>query len=311
MTPTDIADELWRTRKIRVDRRKIEIDTIKRIGRYAVPIELFQDVRVEVKTLVVPEGGELPSDEELAAMEAEERAEEQQAEAPGDEPSELEAVLAAEEEEVVEEREPAAEDELEPAAEAEPAAETEPETEPAEELPPPAEAGEGRGRELRPSSRRPKTPRNAPPLRTSSCAQTFRKSGPSASTSSPAESSSFAAALPISPTSHASSKARLGRADARNPSKPRAFKCRNRHAREARLSGLPGGKCEALSTARAQAGEIARNFPLVAAFASTASSASSANIRSLMAAQKAIVLVGPVQLCTAVAVLPQEVSTPA
>ena len=34
VTPTDIADELWRTRKIRVDRRKIGIDTIKRIGRY-------------------------------------------------------------------------------------------------------------------------------------------------------------------------------------------------------------------------------------------------------------------------------------
>jgi large subunit ribosomal protein L9 len=75
VTPTDIADELWRTRKIRVDRRKIRIDNIKRIGRYAVPIEVFQDVGVEVKTLVVPEGGELPSDEELAAMEAAERAE--------------------------------------------------------------------------------------------------------------------------------------------------------------------------------------------------------------------------------------------
>jgi large subunit ribosomal protein L9 len=70
VTPTDIADRLWETQKIRVDRRKIGIETIKRIGRYAVPIDLFQDVRVEVRTLVVPEGGELPSDEELAAMEA-------------------------------------------------------------------------------------------------------------------------------------------------------------------------------------------------------------------------------------------------
>src|SRR5436309_10930367 len=40
VTPTQIADELWRTRKVRVDRRKIDIDTIKRIGRYQVPIEL-------------------------------------------------------------------------------------------------------------------------------------------------------------------------------------------------------------------------------------------------------------------------------
>jgi large subunit ribosomal protein L9 len=70
VTPTDIADELWAQAKIRVDRRKIGIDTIKRIGRYQVPIDVFQDVRVEVKTLVVPEGGELPSDNELEAMEA-------------------------------------------------------------------------------------------------------------------------------------------------------------------------------------------------------------------------------------------------
>jgi large subunit ribosomal protein L9 len=70
VTPSDIADELWRARKIRVDRRKISIDPIKRIGRYAVPIELFQEVDVEVKTLVVPEGGELPPEEELAALEA-------------------------------------------------------------------------------------------------------------------------------------------------------------------------------------------------------------------------------------------------
>jgi large subunit ribosomal protein L9 len=75
VTPTDIADEIWRTRKVRVDRRKIGIDNIKRIGRYDVPVDLFEGVRVEVKTLVAPEGGELPSDEELEAMETAERAE--------------------------------------------------------------------------------------------------------------------------------------------------------------------------------------------------------------------------------------------
>jgi large subunit ribosomal protein L9 len=74
VTPTNITEELWRTRKIRVDRRKIGVDTIKRIGRYEVPIELFQDVSVNVKMLVVPEGGELPPEEELAAMEAAELA---------------------------------------------------------------------------------------------------------------------------------------------------------------------------------------------------------------------------------------------
>src|SRR5437870_8573611 len=77
VTPTEIADQLWEKHKVRVDRRKIAVDTIKRIGRYQVPIELFQDVTAEVRTLVVPEGGELPPDEQLEAMEAAERAEEE------------------------------------------------------------------------------------------------------------------------------------------------------------------------------------------------------------------------------------------
>jgi large subunit ribosomal protein L9 len=81
VTTTDIADELWRTRKIRVDRKKIGTDSIRRIGRYAVPIQIFEDVTVDVKTLVVPEGGELPPEEELAALEAAERAEAEAAEA--------------------------------------------------------------------------------------------------------------------------------------------------------------------------------------------------------------------------------------
>jgi large subunit ribosomal protein L9 len=79
VTPTDIADELWEKHKVRVDRRKIGGDTIKRIGRYQVPIELFQDVTIDVRTLVVPEGGELPPEEELEAMQAQEQ---EQAEPP-------------------------------------------------------------------------------------------------------------------------------------------------------------------------------------------------------------------------------------
>jgi large subunit ribosomal protein L9 len=125
VTPTQIADELWRTRKIRVDRRKIGIDTIKRIGRYEVPIELFQDVRVDVNTLVVPEGGELPSDDELAAMEAEERAE-REPEAPSAGESELEVLLSAEQ--ASEEAEPSGE-EPGPMGEPEPAGEPEPQPE--------------------------------------------------------------------------------------------------------------------------------------------------------------------------------------
>jgi large subunit ribosomal protein L9 len=132
VTSTDIVDEIWRTRKIRVDRRKVELgDPIKRIGRYAVPITVFEGVQVEVKTLVVPIGGELPPEEELEAMAAAEAeaaaaAEAEAAEAHAEaeaaiaeveaEEAEAEAEEAAEE---VEQAEVEAEPEIEPAAEAE------------------------------------------------------------------------------------------------------------------------------------------------------------------------------------------------
>ena len=65
VTPTDIADEIWRVRRVRVDRRKIRLDEpIKQVGRYGIEIEVFADVTAEVKTLVVPEGGELPPEVE-------------------------------------------------------------------------------------------------------------------------------------------------------------------------------------------------------------------------------------------------------
>ena len=130
VTPSDVADEIWRSRKVRVDRRKIAIDPLKRIGRYSIPIELFQDVQVEVKTLVVPEGGELPPEEELAALEAAEA----EAEAAAAEEAEvqhveaetaIEDVLAEVEEDEVEgdEGEPQADVEGDPQANApEPAA---------------------------------------------------------------------------------------------------------------------------------------------------------------------------------------------
>src|SRR5262249_28584867 len=124
VTPTDIADEIWNSKKIRVDRRKIETDPIKRIGRYEIPIGLFEDVRVELPTEVIPEGGQLPSDEELEKMEAAERAE-QEAAAEPESSAELEEILAevdaaeaaeAEEAEAAEAaaEEPAAESEAEP-----------------------------------------------------------------------------------------------------------------------------------------------------------------------------------------------------
>jgi large subunit ribosomal protein L9 len=67
VTPTDIADELWRTRKVHVDRRKIDLpEPIKRVGRYEIPFEVFTDVTVELRAEVIPEGGELPPEEEPA-----------------------------------------------------------------------------------------------------------------------------------------------------------------------------------------------------------------------------------------------------
>ena len=91
VTPTDIADEIWRVRKIRIDRRKIELpDPLKRIGSFLVPIQIFESVSVEVKTLVVPEGGELPPEQEPAEQQSVEQepqdASEAEAEAPSAEP---------------------------------------------------------------------------------------------------------------------------------------------------------------------------------------------------------------------------------
>ena len=109
VTPTDVADEIWRTLKVRVDRRRIDLpDSIKRVGRYEIPIEVFTDVSAGVKVMVVPEGGELPPEEELEAMEAAQR----EAEA-------AEAAVAAESAAAVEEAIAEAEVEVEEAAEAE------------------------------------------------------------------------------------------------------------------------------------------------------------------------------------------------
>jgi large subunit ribosomal protein L9 len=106
VTPTDIADELWSKAKVRVDRRKIGVDNIKRIGRYQVPIDLFQDVQVDVTTLVIPEGGELPSESELAAMEASEQQAETATAEPAHEGPAMEEILATEDEEPAAEAEP-------------------------------------------------------------------------------------------------------------------------------------------------------------------------------------------------------------
>ena len=75
VTATNVADRLWDEQKLRVDRRKLRMETIKRIGRYTVPFDVFGDVVAEVRVVVAPPGQELPPEEELAALEEAERAE--------------------------------------------------------------------------------------------------------------------------------------------------------------------------------------------------------------------------------------------
>ncbi|HEY6836863.1 MAG TPA: 50S ribosomal protein L9 [Gaiellaceae bacterium] len=136
VTATDIADRVWEVDRVRVDRRKIDLaDSIKRIGRYQVPVELFADVTATLRVAVHPEGGELPPQEELDAIAADEaRAEEEaqaQAEAEHEQAeAEIEAVVAEDEgePEEVEGEAAAAEGEAEAG---EPVA-AEPEAEPAE-----------------------------------------------------------------------------------------------------------------------------------------------------------------------------------
>ncbi|HLM34158.1 MAG TPA: 50S ribosomal protein L9 [Gaiellaceae bacterium] len=67
VTATNVADRLWEQEKIRVDRRKLQMDTIKRVGRYSIPLELFTDVTAELRLVVAPEGEEIPTEEELEA----------------------------------------------------------------------------------------------------------------------------------------------------------------------------------------------------------------------------------------------------
>jgi large subunit ribosomal protein L9 len=120
VTTTDIADQIWERHKIRVDRKKIDTDSIRRIGRYTVSIQIFEDVTAEVRTLVVPEGGELPPEEELAAMEAAEAEAQAAVEAEAEaHRAEAEAALEAEleAEETAEAEEPAEAGAEEPAQE--------------------------------------------------------------------------------------------------------------------------------------------------------------------------------------------------
>jgi large subunit ribosomal protein L9 len=121
VTATDIADRVWEAQRVRIDRRKIDLpDSIKRIGRYQVPVELFADVTATLRVAVHPEGGELPPQEELDAIAAEEARAEEEAQAEAEAAhaqveAEIEAIVAEDEGEAEE-----AEAEAAPKAAAEP-----------------------------------------------------------------------------------------------------------------------------------------------------------------------------------------------
>jgi large subunit ribosomal protein L9 len=96
VTATNVVDRLWEQEKIRIDRRKIALEPIKRIGRYVVPVELFTDVVAELRLVVAPEGEELPPEDELeAAAEAEAEAAAQAAAAADAEHAAAEAAVEA------------------------------------------------------------------------------------------------------------------------------------------------------------------------------------------------------------------------
>jgi large subunit ribosomal protein L9 len=103
VTATDIADKVWDTLRVRVDRRKIDLsDSIKRIGRYQVPVELFADATATLRVAVHPEGGELPPQEELDAIAVEETRAEAEAQAQAEAEheqaeAEIEAIVAEDE----------------------------------------------------------------------------------------------------------------------------------------------------------------------------------------------------------------------
>src|ERR1044072_2923250 len=85
VTATDIAERVWETQKVRIDRRKLELpESIKRIGRYHVPGELFAHATATLRGAVAPEAGELPPQEELDAIAAAEAEAEAAAQAEAD-----------------------------------------------------------------------------------------------------------------------------------------------------------------------------------------------------------------------------------
>ena len=55
VTSSDIADAVWKARKIRVDRRKVNLEEpIKTLGSHLVSVTVWGDVKATMKVMVVP-----------------------------------------------------------------------------------------------------------------------------------------------------------------------------------------------------------------------------------------------------------------
>lgn len=58
ITTADLADEIWRTQKIRIDRRKVRLEEpIRHLGNYLIEIDVFPEVRASVTVEVAPVEG--------------------------------------------------------------------------------------------------------------------------------------------------------------------------------------------------------------------------------------------------------------
>ena len=55
VTSSDIADAIWKARRIRVDRRKVHLEEpIKTLGSHLVSVTVWGEVRATMKVMVVP-----------------------------------------------------------------------------------------------------------------------------------------------------------------------------------------------------------------------------------------------------------------
>ncbi len=70
VTSTAVAEAIWKARRIRIDRRKIELEEpIRSLGSFKVALGVYGDVRATLKVMVVP--GDASEEGGVEAFEAE------------------------------------------------------------------------------------------------------------------------------------------------------------------------------------------------------------------------------------------------